>query len=401
MTTFVYKAKKGAAETVTGQVTAQSQDEAVELITQLGLLPVFIEIKSDKEISVFSGKPRKIKNKEVYVFTRQLANLIKAGISILRALAIIEEQTENIYLKKIISQVGLDIKNGKSLSEGLFRYPQIFSPLYLTLIRAGEEGGNLQEMLVNLALYLRKQEETLSKVRTAFAYPILMGGVGIFTVYFILSYVLPKMSGLFENISGRLPLPTVILLEISHALSVGWYWILLGVFIVFLSLVQFFKSHLGRLVLSRFFLRLPGFGQIILKVELARFCRTLELLLRGVPIIRSIQIAIPLLSNKIIQEHFEKCKNALNSGGSFGQSIKQSKEIPIMLGHLISVGEETGNLNEVLKEVADTYEQDTEEAIKILTTLLEPLMILVIGGVVGFIVFSLLLPVFQLDILSN
>jgi len=408
MTTFFYTAKKNTAETVTGQITAEDQEEAIELINQLGFLPVSVEEQvsgENNKNSDFSNEDlrtkKKIKTKELYIFSRQLANLLKAGVPILRSLDIIEEQTQNHFLKKIIAQVAKDIKNGKTLSESLKVFPNVFSFLYITMVRAGEESGNLREMLVSIANYQRRQEEILSKVRTALVYPMVMAVVGLATIWFVLVFVLPKMAGLFQNMGDALPLPTAILLGMSDILGKWWMVILLGILAGVFSLKRFFQSDQGRVLMSRFLLKMPLFGEIILKAELARFCRTLLLLFKsGVSIVRAIPIVIPILSNELIKKQLAQCNEDLTSGGSFGESLKRSTAMPAMMGHLIAVGEESGNLNEVLGEIAGTYEQETDENIKIMTTLLEPIMILGIGLAVGFIVFAILLPIFQMDVLG-
>jgi len=408
MTTFVYTAKKSTAETVTGKITAEDQEEAIELINQLGFLPVSVKENSDGEAAErvdFSEEAlrtrKKVKTKEIYIFSRQLANLLKSGISILRALVIIHEQTQNVFFRKVIGQITKEIKNGKSLSESLGLFPNIFSPLYITMAQAGEESGSLQEMLVSVATYQHRQGEIRSKVRTALVYPALMAGVGAATVWFVLTFVLPKMAGLFQNMGEALPLPTVILLSVSAILNTWWMVVLLAVLVGVFALNRFIQSASGRIVMSFFLLRVPLFGQIILKSELARFCRTLVLLLKsGVSIIYALPIAIPILSNEVIKKQLIQCNEDLTTGGSFGESIKRSASIPSMMGHLIAVGEESGNLNEVLSEIADAYEQETDEQTKIMTTLLEPMMILTVGLVVGFIVFAILLPIFQMDVLG-
>ena len=404
MATYVYKAKKDTAETVTGQIQANSQEEAVDLINQLGFLPVSVvpaeEVASSQSSS--SRFPRRIKTKELYVFSRQLANLLRSGVSILRSLNIISEQTENKYFRSVILQIAQEVKNGKSFSNSLRVYPKIFSSLYVTLVHAGEESGRLQEMLLNIAIYQKKQAEIISKVRTAMAYPILMAVVGVITVYFVLTFVLPKMAGLFDSIGEALPLPTVILMKVSGILSQWWLPVLLGLGGLFVLLRLWALSASGRAALSKIVLHLPLFGHVILRTELSRFSRTLVLLLEGgVSIVKALDISIPILSNDIIKAHLTRCKTTLTAGGSFGESMRKSNEIPAMMGHLISVGEESGNLAEVLAEIADTYEQETNEQIKVMTTLLEPLMILVIGLVIGFIVFAMLLPIFQVDVLSR
>jgi len=399
MTTFLYRAKNNTADTVSGQISAHTEEEAIDLINQLGLLPVSIEQQKDGKVST-EQKIQKVKSKELFVFSRQLANLLRSGVALLKSLTIIEEQTNNPYFRNVISNIRWGIKEGKTFAESLAAFPNIFSSLYVTLVNAGEESGNLQEMLVNVAEYQRRQEKIIGKVRTALAYPLLMAVVGAGTVYFILTFVIPKMGGLFENIGGNLPLPTVILLSISNILGKAGIFILAILIGVVFFGKRWIKTEQGKMAISRMSLRLPIFGEIILKTELARFSRTLVLLLRsGVNILKALSTATPTLNNELIKGQLEKCRGDLETGGSFGESLQESDEIPKMMGHLISVGEESGNLNDVLTEIADTYEQESNESIKLITTLLEPIMILAVGLVVGFIVFAMLLPIFQIDVL--
>ncbi len=402
-TTYVYKAKKNASETVTGKINARSEDEAIDLINQLGFLPVSIvpEAVTEKEQKAASTV-KKIKIKELYIFSRQLANLLKSGLPLLRALGIIGKQTSHPYFKTVISTITDEVKNGKSFSASLEMFPHVFSSLFTTMVKAGEESGNLQQMLVNVSLHQKQQDEILTKVRHALAYPMLMGVVGVGTIYFILTFVLPKLSGLFSSLGESLPLPTIILLNVSTILSEGWIWFL----IVGCAAVFFFKrwvqSESGRWAMSRFSLKIPLFGELMLKAELGRFTRTLVLLHKGgVSLINALQITIPILKNEVIKAQLIKCNEDLTSGGSFGESIQQFKEIPLMMGHLITVGEESGNLDEVLEDISETYEQEINEMIKVMTTLIEPIMILAIGAVIGLIVFAMLLPIFQIDILSQ
>ncbi|MBF0385636.1 MAG: type II secretion system F family protein [Candidatus Omnitrophica bacterium] len=398
MATFLYKAKKPNAETVSGQIFAHSHEEAIELINQLGLIPVNIVPKDDNSSSRFRSKGS-VSGKDLYIFSRQLTNLLKSGVSLLRSLSIIEQQTQNLFLKKMIKDICSQIKNGRSLSQSLETFPEVFSPLYVTMIKAGEESGNLREMLENISSFQKSQDEIMSKVKTALTYPLFMAGVGIITVYFILTFVVPRMGALFANLKDALPLPTKMLLMTGQFLSRGWLWVLIFLAVLGLLAYQLGRSVKVRVALSRLLLSLPIFGEVLLKVDLARFCRTMVLLLKGgVPLIKAIKTTIPILVNEVIRKDFKQCEEDLTLGGSFGESIKKSSKIPPMMAHLISIGEESGNLNEVLSEIAQTYEQETSEKIKVMTTLLEPVMILLVGLAVGFIVFALLLPIFQLDI---
>lgn len=402
MKTFQYTAKKDGAKTVKGKINAQSQEHAIDLINQLGFLPVSVVAQPAPGQSSRGIRPRRVSAVEVATFSRQLAHLLKSGVSIIKALRILEEQAQHPYFQQIVGEILWEVKNGSSFSGVLKKYPRVFSPLYVTMVAAGEEGGNLQQMLLNVAHYLKKQSEMRWKVKTALTYPLFMLALGIMTVYFVLTYILPKMRGLFDNLGTALPWPTAVLLKTSDFLSHAWWIVLAIVIAAGYGLRRWGRSERGRKFLSGVVLRLPLFGQIILRAELARFARTLVLMHRGgVSFVRSLEIAIPILSNDLIKKDLILCMDSLTSGGTFGEGVKQSKDIPAMMGHLISVGEESGNLDEVLEEIAATYEQETEEHIKVMTTLLEPVMILSVGLVIGFMVFAMLLPVFEIDVLNK
>ncbi|MDP8213354.1 MAG: type II secretion system F family protein [Candidatus Zapsychrus exili] len=402
MTTFIYKAKKGTIKTVTGTISANTQDEAIELINELGLLPIFVKSQSSKDLSIDLNKIKKIKRKELYIFNKQLRNLLKSGVSILKALSIIEDQTENITFRRIIVAIGLGIRNGKSFSECLMVYPSLFSQLYITMVTVGEESNNLEEVIEKISEYQYQQQQITAKVKSALAYPLFMFFMGLVSVYFILTFVLPRMAGLFESIADTLPLPTIILLKISYLFNQYAIVIILAILLIVFGIIRWAKSQKGHLAISNILLRIPIFGEIVLRNELACFCRTVVLLLNsGISIVNAIRISIPIMSNEVIKLSFVKCKDDLIAGGSFGDGIRKCEQIPVMMGHLISVGEESGNLNSVLNDIADSYEQETEEKIKVITTLLEPIMILAIGLIVGFIVFAMLLPIFQIDVLAR
>jgi type II secretory pathway component PulF len=402
MPLYSYKAKKGASETVSGQLSAQSQDEAIELISQMGLLPVSIREEGFKEKSADQLKPHKVKSKEMYLFSRQLANLIKAGIPILQALTILEEQTRHAYFKKVIQRISEGIKEGRTFSDCLSDYPHIFPTLYTAMVHTGEESGNLKEMLFRIAEYQRSQEEILSRVRSAMAYPILMAVLGVATVIFILSFVIPKMKDLFNQMGEALPLPTRLLLNLSQALREGWVVVLVVVvgfvFILRLGL----QSTPGRMFFSKLHLGIPYLREFFLRVELGRFTRTLGVLLQsGISLIKAIQIAIPVMNNEWLKRELEKTTDDLRGGLMFAQSLKKIPLIPPLMANLILVGEESGSLAGTLHDIADSYEQETQETMKTTMTLLEPMMILAVGLIVGFIVMAILLPIFQMDILAG
>ncbi|HOW36421.1 MAG TPA: type II secretion system F family protein [Candidatus Omnitrophota bacterium] len=402
MPIFEYKAKKGPRQLVTGQVEARTQDEAVEIISRQGLLPVLLKERKFASRSIRGTSQGRIRSKEIFSFSRQMASLIRAGIPILKALSIVGEQTQNGYFKDLINKMQQGIKDGRSFSDCLSDYPFAFDPLYIAMVRVGEEGGRLKEVLAKIAEYQGAQQEISSKVRSALAYPVLMALVGLGTVVFILTFVIPKITPLFSNMAEQLPLPTKILMDISSVLNHGWMVILLLVLIAVLFVKRWLKTDAGRAAMSALKIKLPLFGEFILKVELARFCRTLELLLKsGISLPRGMLIAVPTLDNTLLRADLLKCQKDLESGVSFSGGLSKSCHIPQIVSSLVSVGEESGLLEESLGDIAYSYEQETNETIKTMTSLLEPGMILAVGLVVGFVVIAMLLPIFQMDILAG
>ena len=402
MPIFEYKAKRKDAQTILGRVIAENKNDAVEKISQLELIPVTID-----EVSAATGQKGQVRVvrvsvKELYHFSRQLVNLLKAGVPILRALDVLSSQIKNTYFRSVLQNIHAGIAGGQTFSDCLKDYPKVFSSLYVTTVRAGEESGSLKETIAGLADYLQQQDEIASKVRTALAYPLLMVLFGIGTLIFVLTYVLPKLTTLFDSIGQDLPVPTQIVLSISSFLLNDWAWLLVAVLAITFLFKRWSSSSVGQATLSRMTLGMPFLGEFLLKVELARFCSTLELLLKsGVTVVRAIKLAVPVISNDLIKVELARSQEDLIAGRSFGESLKKSERIPELMGHLISVGEESGALSETLHDIAVSYNQETNEIITIMTTLLEPIMIVLVGGVIGFVVMAMLLPIFQLDVFAN
>ncbi len=405
MPNFVYRAKKANAETQEGQIVAMTREEAVEKINQMGLIPVTVEESSGSAAKRRSStvlKGGKVKSKELYLFSRQLVNLLKSRVPILRALELVGSQIKNDYFRGIVDGIRASVRGGRSFSDCLAEYPQIFSHLYVTMVKAGEEGGSLHVTLGDVAGYLQRQNELSSKVKTAMAYPLLMMMVGMGTVYFILTKVMPKIAGLFSNLNQSLPMATIIVMKVSKFL-IDWSWgIFVGLIVIIFSFRKWAQSNAGKTSLSQIQLGLPFFGQFILAVEMARFCQTLSLLLKsGVPIVRALKLSAPVVGNELIQNQLFKCQEELLAGRSLGQSLKEASLIPEIVGHVVAIGEESGSLETILNDLAENYDTETNETMKVMTTLLEPLMILVIGSLVGFIVIAMLLPIFQINAMTN
>lgn len=407
---YKYRAKKGPQDIIEGTVEASTEKEAIEKVSAMGYLPLRIarlETKEKPRRDLLSlrglDKPQgKIRSRQITVFSRQLASLLKSGVPILTALKIIREQSEDSSLKEALNYIHDAVKDGATFSSALSYYPGVFSSLYIALARAGEDSGALPAVLLRIADYRTKQEELLSRFRLALAYPMLMAIVGLGTVIFMLTFVMPRLMRIFVNLGEKLPLPTRILISLSQGLRHWWWVILLILLAVIFVIRKQLKTSLGRLSWSRLKLRLPGLGKFILKAELARFSRTLELLIKnGIPILRAIDIAIPVLENEILKNRLGQSYRELEQGGSLGKSLKGAKIFPLFMSNLIVVGEESGKLDEALAEVATSYEHDTDEAIRMMSSLLEPLMILGMGLVVGFIVVAMLLPIFELNVMAR
>lgn len=404
MPAFLYKAKKDSAETVTGQITALTQEEAIELICRQGLLPLAVEEKTPEaqmELPEVSVGPLRIKSHELYHFSRQLVQFLKSGVPLIRALEVIRDQTASSHFQEILTEICQEVRNGREFSSSLKEYPEVFSPLYISCVHAGEESGALYPMLLSVADYQKRQAEMTRKVRSAFMYPLFMAGVGLATIVFLLLFVLPRMGKLFVSLGDHLPWPTLVLLKASAFLSQYWYGFLLAGLGLIAFLNRWWQTQSGRILTSRFQLGIPVYRDFVIKVELARFGRTLELLLKsGMNLLMALRLSIPVLGNCILRREFLKLHEAMLTGYSMGGFLKKSKWIPPMVSHLLSMGEESGALPETMADIAQTFEEETSETIKRLTTLLEPSLILLVGLVIGFMIFAILLPIFQLDVLA-
>ena len=407
---YTYRAKRGTEEIIEGALDAPSEKDAVERLSQMGYIPIKLEATSGAAPGSQTGRvtspPKrfnaKAKTKDITIFSRQLASLIKSGVPILSALGIIQEQAESKLLKEMLGTINAEIKNGATFSSALALYPQTFPPLFVAMIRTGEDSGSLPEALRRIADHRAKQEEMISRFRMAMAYPILMSLVGVATILFMLGFVMPRLTGIFSSMGQALPLPTRILISTSERVRQWWFWILITVALFAVIIRRESKTKAGRLTLSALALHMPVLGSFTLKAELARFTRTLELLIRsGIPILKAIEISIPVMENEIIKNQLARSYKELEQGGSFGKSLKGAKLFPLFLTNLLIVGEESGRLDDALAEVAGTYERDTDEAMKVMASLLEPLIILVMGLIVGFIVVAMLLPIFEINVMVH
>lgn len=402
MPTFNYKAKKGPDRSETGTIEAEDRDQAIAKLIQNGLMPVEVTVQ-DRPIAGARLKfglklKRRLGLKELNIFTQQLRTLIKSRVELLSSLRILYEQSDNESLKNIILDLYNTIKDGKTFSAALSKHSDFFPLLYINIIRSGEASGRLDEALGEMSNFLEREQDLRIKIRAALAYPVLMIIVGLVTIFVLFSFVIPRLVGIFEDFQAALPLPTRILLSISSFFQHAWFFII--IFIVAAVFILRRQDLKGRLGLDWLKLNLPLLGNLNRKQAIGRFSRTLGLLLHsGTPLFQSLQIAIPTLENNILIKQLELVPKDVMAGGTLSESMKKVSYLEPFLIQMIKVGEQGGRLEGVLNEVADSFNREAEASIKIITSLIEPLVILFLGLILGGIVMAMLLPIFQINML--
>ncbi len=416
MPRFVYSAKDSQRQLVGGTLEAGSEGEAVEKLGQMGYFPISLRQEgvatSGSSVAAAAapvapaatavapaGRDTKVRRRDLMIFLRQLADLLDAGVTLLNALHVIGEQVEQPALKAVVSGLASQIREGKGFSDTLAEYPKVFSPLVVSMTRSGEVGGMLPAVLTRLADFSEAEEELAAKVRSAMAYPALILVVGIATVAVLLTLVVPKLVSLFEEVGQALPLPTRVLIGVSHWLTT-WWWLALGLIALGAGVIRrIIRSPEGKFALDRLKLHLPVWGTLIRKVETARFSQSLGVLLHhGVAILQAVDVVARTTDNEVLRRALLRIGERLQGGISLSQGMRESQAFPPFVIQMVSVGEEGGTVDRSLLKVADAYEREADRTMKLMTSLIEPVMILTMGLIVGFIVVAMLLPIFQIDI---
>jgi type II secretory pathway component PulF len=399
MAKFIYKAKKGPDEILDGVIEADSEQMAANKLMQSGYYPIWIkkETAQDSEFRV-----QRIRAKEIAAFTRQLSELLNSGLALYNALNVIENQTENAQLRLVVRGMKDSIKDGDSFSDSLKKYPNVFSNVYVNLVKSGEAGSLLNEVLGNIADFLDKEEDMKAKIIAALSYPILMGIVGALTIFILITFVVPKLVNMLTDMGQALPLPTRILIGLGD--FIRHYWVLIVIFISInaLLLKRAMLQPIVKMNIDRLKLKLPVFGNLVKHAELARFARMLSALLKnGVPVLYSLKITSGIIENRIIKEDLDFIHDDVKAGSTLAAAIKKRKNFPVLISNIVAVGEQGGFLDRMLLNIANTYEIELDRIVKVITSLLEPIFILIIGGVVGFIVIAMLLPIFQISLTAH
>ncbi|MCM8774733.1 MAG: type II secretion system F family protein [Candidatus Omnitrophica bacterium] len=401
MKKFCYRAKKGPHETVEGIVTAESQDEAIDKINQMGLFAVDVKVQRPNYTPrglVFRLRRNKMKGRDIIAFYRHLGRLTRSGVPILRALNLITEQIQSETVKSILEDIQMAVRQGHTLSSALAIHPTIFSPFDIAMIQAGESAGHMEEALIKVVNYREQFESLSSKVRSALAYPLLVLSAGILTAGFMLYYVVPRYMRFFSDLGQQLPLLTRILIAVSQWITTYGIWILLLGILSSIAIRKVLTLKSYRQRFHQILLEIPLLGSLFIKIETVHLTRTLALLVKsGIPVLNAVKIAIPVLRNEGMKHELEQCYQMIEDGRSLSESLRHSKYFPGLLIQLVTLGEESGRLDEALTEIADWYERDTVEVIHIGTQLLEPGVILLVGLFLGLVVISVLLPVFSIQ----
>ena len=399
MATFAFKAFDLAGVPTRGEMDGDDKQAVMGRLRQKGLIVVDIEeLKPASAGDLLAGFKR-VKAGDLTIATRQLSTMVSSGMTLLRALYVIEEQTENDKLKETFAAVRKDVEAGLSLSDSMGRHPDVFNDLYVAMVAAGETGGILEQTLIRVADQLEKDDSLRRQVRAAMVYPIVIASFAVLVLFALITFLVPVFESVFKDFGGELPAITKVTVGMSELVRGQWYLLIAGTVAVIVAFRRWKKTERGRVQWDRFKLKVPmKIGDIVQKVSLARFSRTLSALVAaGVPMLEAIEITGRTSGNKVVERAMTAVRESVQAGGTIARPMSDVPEaFPSMVVQMISVGEETGALDEMLSKIADFYEDQVAAAIKALTSILEPVMIIVVGGIVGFVVIAMYMPMFKI-----
>jgi type IV pilus assembly protein PilC len=398
MATYAFKAVDLAGIPSRGEIEADSKQAVTDQLRQRGLIVLdILEEKKALDVADLLDRFKNVKSREVTIMTRQLSTMVSSGMSLLRAFYILEEQTEDKKLKEIIAQVRRDIEAGISLSDALDKHPKVFNQLYTAMTRTGEAAGILEDVLLRVAEQLEKADSLRRQVKAAMAYPMMIGIFSLGVLLALVAFLIPVFEKVFKEFGGDLPTITKFTVSLSHLVTGQWYLLIGGTVALVFAFRRWMNSSWGRPQWDAFKLKIPAqIGGVIHKIALARWSRTFAGLVHaGVPILQAIQITGKTAGNTGLERAMEDVYESVKRGGTIAEPLRQSGVFPTMVAHMVGVGEETGNLDGMLNKVADFYEDEVAAAVKALTSILEPVMIVMVGGIVGFIIISMYMPMFK------
>ncbi len=405
-TTFEFRAMDLAGATSSGQLEADSKAAVTEQLRQRGLIVLDVSERSNPvNVEDFFKRWKAVDMRELAIFSRQFATLIASGMPMLRTLRTLEEQTQDEQIRDSAAGVRADVEAGSSLEQAMERHPKVYDRLFRAMVRSGEQSGRLDEAMDRIAFQVEKADALRRQVKSAMMYPALVFGFAVVVLVAIVAFVIPIFAGIFEELAEEnpeeaagLPLPTQICVDASNALTGYWYLIIPSLVLLFVGFFKWKKTERGNELWDRFKLRLPAqIGDVIQKVALARWSRTFSgAVSSGVPMLQAIKLTGDTSGNVVVEQAMEDVYASVKRGGTLAGPIEENPIFPPMVGHMVAVGEETGQLEHMLSKIADFYETEVDAKVKALTALIEPLMIVVVGGMVGFIVIAMYLPMFSI-----
>jgi type IV pilus assembly protein PilC len=394
---YAYKVRDRSGNLVTGTLVADNERLVLERLREMGYTP--LEVGKEKkglnlEINI---RPAKIKLKEVAIFSRQFATMVNSGLPILRALSILSEQVSNKELAKTLTLVRNDVEQGSSLSVAMAKFPKAFNDLYIAMVKSGETGGMLDDVLLRLADVLEREVHLRQKIKSAMTYPVAVVALVVLIMSAMLLFVVPQFKSIYTQLGGTLPLPTRVLLMASDGVKKYWYLMIAFTFIFVFVFKRYKKTDAGRANLDAIKLKIPIFGTLFHKTALSRFSSTAGMLLRsGVPILQALDIVADTVNNKVMSKAVVDVQASVREGESIAKPLARHAVFPPMVVQMLAVGEETGQVDTMLDKVAKFYDQEVEAAVDALTSLIEPLLIAIIGGAVGAAVIALYMPMFNI-----
>ena len=398
MATYVFKAMDLTGSKTSGVVEAESKQIVTDQLKSRGLIVTDITEKGgSKEINLKIGG-NKVKAEEMTIMTRQLSTMVSSGMTILRALYVLESQTESKPLTEALVKIRKDVEAGLPLSDSMERHPKVFTPVYVAMVRAGETGGVLEESLLRVANQLEKDDQLRRQIKSAMTYPIVVMSFAGLILVGLVTFIVPVFVGVFAQFGGKLPTITAFTVGLSHAMTSYWWAFIAVGFGVMTAFRKWKTSYKGRGQWDAFRLRIPmKIGDIVQKISLARWSRTLSALMSaGVPLLAALDITAKTSGNRVIENAMADVIDNVMKGGTIAEPLNKIPVFPGMVVQMIGVGEETGALDNMLAKIADFYEDQVDASVKALTSILEPIMLVVVGGIVGFIVISMYLPLFKL-----
>jgi type IV pilus assembly protein PilC len=393
--TWVAETKKGRK--LKGELEAADERIALSQLKRRNLTVKKLKPKPKDIFENVSWMQPKVKNKDIVVFTRQFSTMIDAGLPLVQGLTILAEQSENKTFKAILKEITKDVEGGSTLAEAMKKHPKVFDELFVNLVAAGEVGGILDTILRRLADYIEKAEKLKSRIKGAMTYPLVVVAIAIIVISVILIFVIPVFEDMFAGFGAALPAPTQLVVNMSRFIKGNFHFIFIGLAIAIVALKQYRNSTQGRRSTDALLLKVPIFGELLRKVAVARFTRTLGTMIQsGVPILDSLEIVAKTSGNVILEEIIYEVRGSIAEGQTIAEPLSETDIFPGMVVQMISVGEATGALDTMLGKIADFYDDEVDAAVEALTSMLEPLLMLFLGGSIGGLVIAMYLPIFQM-----